>query len=418
MLLGLFFYAFFGVLDTYYYSPQVLKTAVLLRFGVAIPLLTCCYLATFHPVLKSHFLWFMAAFVIIAIAGINCLIAIATPVDKAYDFWFVGLLLVMFWTHNSGFSSWTIIGIYIYILVTYNITAIVFQQLHSHSPAILFGNNGILATAIVVSYISHGINELYIAHNQKANEELKDAATLKEQILSVISHDVRGPVASIMGLLNLSARGLITSQELKDNSQNLTASIESLQGLLDTIFVWTMDQNENFPLVKTNVNVRDVVIGVFKVFNPYIKRKSIELQNHVEGHVTVHADLTMLNIILRGIVSNVFKFASGTTISFSAVETLSHTSIYIQYWQPGVIKEIEQMLKVRAKDVSWAENGKAFVLGICKDLVEKKHGGTFTAESNPIDGTIICCRFPKTKVVTNKKKAARYKATANASVDI
>jgi signal transduction histidine kinase len=413
MLLGICFYALFGVLDTFYYSPQVLKTALLLRFCVAIPMLTCCYVATFHPVLKVRFLWLLAAFVIIAIAGINCLIAITTPVDKAYDFWFVGLLLVMFWTHNCGLRAWMIIGIYIYILLTYNITAVVFQQLHAHSPAVLFVNNGILMTAIILSYISHGISELYIWQNEKANKELKEAAALKEQILSVISHDVRGPVATIMGLLNLSARGLITSEELKDNSQNLTASIESLQGLLDTIFVWTMDQNENFPLIKTNVNVREVVVGVFKVFNPYIKRKSIELLNHVDAHVIVHADLTMLNIILRGIVSNVFKLTSGTTISFSAVETLAHTSIYIQYWQPGVTKDIEKMLKVRVDDVSSAENGKAFVLGICKDLVEKKHGGTFTAESNPIDGTIICCRFPKAKVAMNKKKAVRNKATVD-----
>ena len=345
----------------------------------------------------------MVAFVMVAVLGIDALIAITTIQDKAYHFWFVGLLLVMFWIHNSGLKSKVIIAIHLFLLLSYNITAIFFQQLHRDFPEILAVNNCFILTAILLSYLSVRIIESFIEQDQRVKKELHEVLELKEGILSVISHDVRGPVASVKGLVDLCAKGIISPKELQDNSKNLAVSVDSLQGLLDAIFIWTSGNNANFPVTRVSLKLRTVVSDVYNLFKPYSEGKLITLDNQVEDDIIIHADLAMLNLILRAIISNSFKLAfSSKKITITAESTVINTCIYVHDSGWTMDREMASAINNKMYGISCINSAKVFGLGICKELVEKKHGGSFTLHSHIGEGTVICCKFPNPQHVRRK----------------
>ena len=408
MLLGIFLFSAFGVLDIYYYSPLHLKLAWLIRFGIVIPLLIFLYALTFFKTLKANFSMVLTCFVAVAILGINILIGLTSPEEKGYQSWYVALLLVMFWLHNSGLNSWIIIALHVFIIFCYNITAIFFQHLHIHALEVLIGNNCMILTAVLLSYISFRIIESFIAQDQKTKRELEEAVVLKEKILSVVSHDIRGPIASIKGLLNLCSIGIISTEELKANSKHLTELVDSLQGLLDTIFIWTMEEKTNSPIEKKNMSLHSIVTKVFSVFIPYAERKSIILLNQVNKSIMVSADMVTLNLILRALVSNAFKFTSQGSITIKADQTASFTIIYVEDTGSGIEKEIAEMLKKDMDNISSIYDGKGFGLAICKELIEK-HGGSFTLLEGRGEGTMVCFTIPRADKAQKGKNGMKRK---------
>lgn len=381
MLLGVLLFSLFGVLDIYY-TPIHLKLAWSIRFGIIIPLLLFFYIITFIKSLNSHLSVILVCFVTTAIVGTNALSAVADSVEKGFHFWFVGLLLIMFWLHNTGLNTrylWILHGI---TLVTYNVSAIFFQQLHIQSLEVLIGNNSMIIKAILMSIASSRIVESFIQEDHNTKRELEQALIVKERILSVVSHDIRGPLASIKGLLNLCASGRINQDELRTNAKMLTESVDALQGLLDSIFIWNMGGNGNFPVEKKRLNLYNLVLELTRSFAPIANRKFISIYNKIDTSIMVVADPVVLKLVVRNLLSNAFRFTVKGDITIRATQTHDTTFIYVENTGSVVDQEIVKLLLNGIDSISTTSyNGKGFGLAICKELVER-HGGSFFFQTN------------------------------------
>src|SRR5258706_10296058 len=74
---------------------------------------------------------------------------------------------------------------------------------------------------------------------QEANGELKKLNTVKDQLLSIISHDVRSPLASIKSLLNLLTQQELIQNEYREVAEGLNHQIEQTNRFLENLLHWT-----------------------------------------------------------------------------------------------------------------------------------------------------------------------------------
>ena len=129
------------------------------------------------------------------------------------------------------------------------------------------------------------------------------------------------------------------------------------------------------------------------------KQKGIELRNNVEDDLTVYADLNMLKLVLRNLISNGIKFTNKR--GFVAVSAVKKDMIVeITVSDNGVGIAEGDLGKLFRDDVRYStegsskEQGTGLGLLLCKEIVEK-HGGKIWFESEVNKGSIFYFTIPQ-----------------------
>ncbi len=145
------------------------------------------------------------------------------------------------------------------------------------------------------------------------NSQLKQLNETKSKFLSLISHDVRGSVAAIDGLIKLviSEFNHYERDDLKSVLVSLSESAGSSREMLDNLLSWSKREiiqiNPDFKLI----NIVDVVESTIQVFSQSILLKELVITKmYYSSDACIKTDENMIKVILRNIVSNAIKFNS------------------------------------------------------------------------------------------------------------
>lgn len=172
--------------------------------------------------------------------------------------------------------------------------------------------------------ISNKINEDLLVQKQTVdcmNAELRQTISTRDKVTSVISHDVRGPVAMISSALSLISEEQTLSKEDQQLVNEIRKSAGATVELIDNLLYWSGNQSnqirfnpEPVPLADLKAMVRD--------FMSLHAVKDIEIVKVIPETESVIADRVMLQCILRNLYSNAVKFTSaGGKITIAAQPT-------------------------------------------------------------------------------------------------
>ncbi len=233
---------------------------------------------------------------------------------------------------------------------------------------------------------------------ENLNKELKALNLSKDKFLSVISHDLRNPLTSL----------LLSSQNLNSNIDNIsTKDIKMYAGIihrtsnkilqqLNELVDWAKKQRE-----KTNFNPEKLLL--YKGINESLEllkagaiQKSIKFDNQIPDDIYIHADSLMLRSILQNIVTNAIKFTprGGGVIQVTANPRESMVEICVQDNGVGMSEETRRRLLSDVASPSFLgteqEQGSGLGFILIKDFVAQ-HGGAIDIESEEGKGT--CFKF-------------------------
>lgn len=229
----------------------------------------------------------------------------------------------------------------------------------------------------------HIRNQRDAIENQK--EGLKRLNELKDRLLSIISHDLRGPLTSTMGILSLFHQRQISEKELRQFSGELSQYVGQQVNMLDNLLSWARSQMEGFHVKPASVNLYQIVEEIFMLYKQDAESKRIKLVNELEQDRYVYADKNLLQLVLRNLLFNALKFTyeQGTvSVSASFHEGLCQVEIV----DNGMGMNREQLAevfrggKLNSRQGTGNEKGNGLGLAICKEFVEK-WGGKIWAES-------------------------------------
>ncbi len=137
----------------------------------------------------------------------------------------------------------------------------------------------------------------------------------KDQLFSVVAHDLRSPVQTLKVTLARLRQALANGDV--DLAGQVAGEIEALSNrtyaLLNNLLYWAMSQTGQLHLAQDDLNVRRLVDQVLHDYLPVAATKSIVLENCVAENLYCRGDLPTIKIILRNLVDNAIKFSAPCT---------------------------------------------------------------------------------------------------------
>lgn len=239
---------------------------------------------------------------------------------------------------------------------------------------------------------------IYVANditNRKENEEkiksnnlqLKELNATKDKFFSIIAHDLKNPLGNFKMVSNLLSDSYndMSEKEKTDFLAMMKESSNNIYDLLNNLLEWSRSQRGILPFNPINIELKDVVTECLMVLSTLSNTKQIKVSNNVPENIKVNADLNLLTVVIRNLVSNAIKFTNnGGEISIDAEQKNGKVCFTVTDNGIGMTREtIDKLFRI---DVTVAtagtndEKGTGLGLILCKEFIEK-HGGKIWAES-------------------------------------
>ncbi len=240
---------------------------------------------------------------------------------------------------------------------------------------------------------------LYVM-KQRSNRKLMQVNATKDQLFSIIGHDLKGPLNSLSSFVSLLINHLeqLSKEEIRMLALDLDKSLKNLYALLENLLEWSRSQSGNSDYPPEVFDLHKLVEENLALLNSQVEHKGLKFQDETTDGILVNAHRNSMNAVVRNLISNAIKFTpSGGTITVLARPQGIHWCIIVADTGVGMSQEIKQKLfKIGNKHTSLGtaqEKGTGLGLVLCKEFVEK-NGGTIEVESTEGGGSIFTFTVP------------------------
>jgi signal transduction histidine kinase len=219
--------------------------------------------------------------------------------------------------------------------------------------------------------------EQTISTLSKQRKDLHEANSFKDKVFSIISHDLKSPITSLAGLLQIMKMKTLNEEERSRAIDSLEIALKGTRNLLDNILAWA-NKNRNTTEVE-EIELYSLVEEILQVFQFHADNKSIRLENFVEKGFHIVSNRDMLQLVIRNLVSNALKFTKKSgSVEIGMRQDYLNIEIFVKDSGVGMSDEVISGLFKSNKHNSTrgTENEKGTGLGLmlCKEFVEKHNG--------------------------------------------
>jgi two-component system, sensor histidine kinase and response regulator len=232
---------------------------------------------------------------------------------------------------------------------------------------------------------------------RKQKQQLKNLNNVKDKVFSVIAHDLRSPIASIILFLRSAEQQDFTPEELKNFFPQLREAMEETSDLLSNLLAWARNQIDQTKLQGTEISMAKLTQQTINFLNRNAKEKNIDLINEVNENSLAFADENSIQIVMRNLLANAIKFTRpGGFVKIRTTATNQLINIIVEDNGVGIPKDKQGMLFGHNYYTSLGTNkekGTGLGLLICKEIIQK-NGGTLFFSSEQESGSIFTFSLP------------------------
>lgn len=243
---------------------------------------------------------------------------------------------------------------------------------------------------------------------QLQSTELRELNTTKARLLSIISHDVRGPLAVLTQILDMSDSGDLSNKDLKELLPKLGENLNNITGFLDNLLVWAKSQFEGEMINPKTFDISAEIRKSIELLRATIEAKSLEVSFDEQEEFLVYADPNMIRLVVRNLLSNAVKFCRpGDQIKFGITRKTEHIEISVSDSGIGISQENLERIFSSVNFTTYGtemEQGTGLGLMLSKDFVTKNKGEIWT-ESKVGIGSVFYFTIP---IAPKNKEASQY----------
>ena len=234
----------------------------------------------------------------------------------------------------------------------------------------------------------------------KEKERLQEVLDFKNRVFSIIAHDIRSPVATLIQITEFLKEDSLEN----DNTEFRIAAHElakSAGELIDNLLYWGRSQGNQIRYNPDSCDISVIVSDVINLFKEMARQKSIKLKYIPDGERYAFCDKELITIVIRNLVSNALKFTHKN--GMISVTTSPHpdmknmTLISVKDTGIGIpedkIKNLFSSDKLESMMGTANEKGTGLGLRLCQDLVHLNKG-TIIVKSSQETGTTFSISLP------------------------
>ena len=228
--------------------------------------------------------------------------------------------------------------------------------------------------------------------------QLRDLNQVKTRMLSIIAHDLRSPLASLTGVLQIADSGMLTEKEFRDLIPMISRGVTDASTLLENLLHWSKSQLEGEVIQPERFRLKDLIAQNLVLFEKKAAEKGVMLSDAVPADAEVFADRNMMALVVRNLVGNAVKFCrKGDRIGLSCVMDADVTTLCVAdtgvEMGPDVISKLFGF-EIISRPGTEEERGTGLGLKLCRDFVEK-NGGKIRVESAVGKGSRFFVSLPR-----------------------
>lgn len=233
-------------------------------------------------------------------------------------------------------------------------------------------------------------------------EKLVRQNDIKTELLTILSHDLKGP-AHTFNMLSEKVAFLLRKNEyqtLLELADSFEASSKNLFRNIDYLLNWTLSEKEFVKIHVAKLNIKSLIHDLIQTVQLEKQKKYIQVEIRIPEDQSVLSDLHLVSIILKNIIDNAIKYSPPRSlISIECADQDDFVILTISDFGPGIQQEIVQNIK--SGKVEKSKDGFGIGLSICFSLI-KRLGGEIKFALGDIVGTRVEIYLPNLKLSNQK----------------
>jgi signal transduction histidine kinase len=240
------------------------------------------------------------------------------------------------------------------------------------------------------------LNSRLFALERKLVENLRTAERARARLFSTVSHELKNPLASVVGHVEM----------LKDDPDGdpawslgvILRNSRRLLGLVDDLLDLGRVSDPDRPLVRTNVDVNDLVHDALEMFAPEATKNDVTLQHERPADGAVAGNREELSRVLTNLVGNAVKFSQpGGQVTVRVDKSDQDIVLDVTDQGLGISQQDQSLLFTEffrsTNPDALAVPGTGLGLSIVRHILVR-HGGSIDVTSSLGEGTTFAVRLP------------------------
>lgn len=239
------------------------------------------------------------------------------------------------------------------------------------------------------------IHELEDSKNQ-----LSQLNSVKDKLFSIISHDLRNPLATMQSFLKLITQHheKLNEEEKKKLVKEAQGSLDYLNELLYNLLQWSKSQMHLLEFKPEILTAKTVIEKNIRLLYLQAHMKQVQINTSLDEKMTLFADKEMLDFIIRNLLSNAIKFShKNSQIEIAVKQVPGAVEISVIDEGVGMSEDTKQQLLQASLSNSRRgtakERGTGLGLLISKEFIAR-HGGELAIEQRSTRGSIFKVTLP------------------------
>lgn len=198
----------------------------------------------------------------------------------------------------------------------------------------------------------------------RQNQDLMALNESKNQLFSIISHDLRTPINSIIQTLELQKNNSFSPEMETEIFEQLHLQTQSTSKMLNQLLDWANTQMDGQKINFEEIEIISLIESIVDFYNMEISNKKINLIHDASEHILfIKADIAQVRIIIQNILANAIKFTpQNGTINLNYSQTSNFINVHIINSGRKISRErTKQILNMNKRLTS--EDGTAFEEG-------------------------------------------------------
>lgn len=234
----------------------------------------------------------------------------------------------------------------------------------------------------------------------KKTAELHQSNKVKDKFFSIIAHDIKNPLGSMLGFIELLKEGFdnLADEKKKKYVELLSVSGHELNKLLENLLHWSRLQTGRIEFNPGKFFLIDALYPVLRLYQTAADNKQITIINLIDKQQPAYADFSMVNTIFRNLINNAIKYTNPKGNIF-ITGTVQGKMVKIEIKDEGLgmtkdeIKNLFKLNKNYSRAGTSGEKGTGLGLMLCHEFVELNQGA-IGVESKKDDGANFWFTLP------------------------
>lgn len=230
---------------------------------------------------------------------------------------------------------------------------------------------------VIVNYQKQHYAMLALKQENERNlSELTALNAKKNQLIALLSHDLRNPIATLNSSLELAEQDILEREDLEVVFSGLKTQTFHLYNVLDNTLEWVSAEMDDRPAEQVVVRLSSFNEEMRKIMQVLASRKKQEIVVSMQGVDQEHSlEISEVQIILKNLLENAVKFSPpGAKIELGLLVGARELRWEVRNTGTPISAQVEQELfefKAKASYGTGREKGSGIGLSLCKKIADK-----------------------------------------------